>query len=199
MKPTTELPGGEAMVYKSPDGQVRVDVRIERETVWLTQEQMAVLFGKSFDTIGLHIRDVFKEKELYASATTGDASVVQTEGGRRIAKRVKLYNLDVILSVAYRVNAKRGMQFRVWATRALRERLSHATTFNERRLREKGLAEMEVAAALVTRALARDELSADEGQAVLDSVQRYARAWCWLFAYDERRPARVTSPHREPT
>jgi prophage maintenance system killer protein len=199
MKPSDEMQRGEVIVYKSPDGQVRVDVRMERETVWLTQRQMAILFGKDADTIGLHVRNVFKEKELRASATTEDSSVVQTEGRRRVTRTVKLYNLDVVISVGYRVKSPRGTQFRIWATRTLREHLLRGYTLNERRLREKGLAEMEAAVALLARTLTRRELVTDEGRAVLDIVHRYARAWRWLFEYDERRLAEAPAHPRKPT
>jgi len=189
MSPATEMTGGEVVVYKAPDGNVRVDVKIERETVWLTQKQMAALFGKDSDTIGLHIRNIFKERELRASATTENSSVVQTEGKRRVTRRVKLYNLDVIISVGYRVKSRRGTQFRIWATRTLREHLLRGYTLNERRLREKGLGEMEEAVGLLARTLTANALVTSEGEAVLDVVHRYARSWRLLVEYDERRLA----------
>jgi hypothetical protein len=115
--------GGEVVVYEAPDGEVRVDVRLEQETVSLSQEQTADLFDTSTDNVGLHLKNVYAEGELSEGATTEESSVVQTEGRRRVRRQVKHYNLDAILSVGYRVSTKRGTQFRIWATRTLRERL----------------------------------------------------------------------------
>ena len=103
------------VLYKAPDGGVALDVRLERETVWLTQRQMAELFDKDTDTIGLHLRNTYREGELDESATTEESAVVQTEGRRRVTRRIRFYNLDAIISVGYRVNSKRGTQFRIGA------------------------------------------------------------------------------------
>ena len=118
--PTTR-PDGEIVVYETPDGEVSVDVRLGRETVWLTQRQMAEVFRTSTDNVGLHLRKIFADNELEESATTEDFSVVQTEGRRRVRRTLKHYDLDAIISVGYRVNSKRGVRFRQWATRTLRD------------------------------------------------------------------------------
>ena len=93
---------GEVLLYQSADGGPALDVRLEQETVWLTQRQMADLFDKDTDTIGLHIRNVFKEGELVPESTTEESSVVQKDGGRQVRRKVRSYNLDVIISVGYR-------------------------------------------------------------------------------------------------
>jgi len=103
-------PGGEVVVYEAPDGEVRVDVRLERETVWLTQRQMSELFEITTDNIGLHLKNIFSDRELEEAATTEDFLVVRTEGKRRVNRRMKHYNLDAAISVGYRVNSKRGTQ-----------------------------------------------------------------------------------------
>jgi hypothetical protein len=108
----------ELVLYRSKDGAVQLDVQLEKETIWLTQKQMGLLFGKDSDTIGLHIRNIYKEGELEESATAEDSSVVQQEGRRKVARKVRFYNLDAIISVGYRVNSKRGTDFRIWATNA---------------------------------------------------------------------------------
>jgi prophage maintenance system killer protein len=186
------------VVYEAPDGEVRVDVRLERESVWLTQKQMADLFGTSTDNVGLHLKNVFSAGELVEAATTEDSSVVQKEGRRRVRRTLKRYNLDAILSVGYRVNSKRGTQFRIWATRTLREHLLRGYTLNERRLRERGLGEVEQAVELLAKTLTSRALVTEEGRAVLEIVQRYARAWRLLLDYDEEklsdRPARPVAP-----
>ena len=96
-------PGGEVIVYQAPDGQVRVEVRLERETVWLTQAQMAELFGRERSVVTKHIRNAFQEGELDSGATSAKFAQVQTEGGRAVSREVDHYNLDVIISVGYRV------------------------------------------------------------------------------------------------
>lgn len=194
--PTT--PGGEVLVYEAPDGEVRVEVRLERETVWLTQRQMAALFDTSTDNVGLHLRNIFASNELEEPATTEDFSVVQTEGKRRVQRSLKHYNLDAIISVGYRVNSTRGVSFRQWATHTLRDHLLRGYTLNERRLRERGLNEIEQTLDLLARTLTTYELVTGEGRAVLDVVQQYSRAWRLLLEYDERRlaavPARPVAP-----
>lgn len=99
---------GEVVVYEAPDGEIRVDVRLERETVWLSQRQIAELLDTSTDNVGLHLKKIFGEGELDEAATTEDYSVVQAEGRRRVRRQVRHYNLDAILSVGYRVNSKSG-------------------------------------------------------------------------------------------
>ncbi|WP_257670512.1 virulence RhuM family protein [Parapedobacter tibetensis] len=124
-------------IYQSSDGQTLVEVKFEHDTIWLNQKQMAELFGKDTDTIGLHLRNIFKEKELEEKSTTEVFSVVQTEGKRQIRRNVQFYNLDAIISVGYRVNSKRGTQFRIWATQRLREYLVQGYAINEKRLAQK--------------------------------------------------------------
>jgi hypothetical protein len=190
--------GGEIVVYEAPNGEIRVDVRLEQETVWLTQRQMAELFDTSTDNIGLHLKNIFGEGELDESATTEDSSVVQMEGKRQVTRTIKHYNLDAIISVGYRVNTRRGVHFRQWATRTLREHLVHGYTLNAQRLAEKGLAEARTALDLLTQTLTGQALVSDEGIAVLGVVRRYLTSFRWLLAYDENRlpdePAEAMAP-----
>ena len=192
------LPSDEIVLYEAPDGQVRLDVRLERETVWLSQAQMAELFGRERSVITKHLRNVYAEGELAVEGTSAKLAQVQTEGGRTVTREVDHYNLDAILSVGYRVNSKRGTQFRIWATRTLRDHVLQGYSLNERRLREKGLDEIEQAVALLARTLDHHALITDEGRAVLDVVQQYARSWRLLLEYDEDRlpetPARPSPP-----
>ena len=133
MSPVDLMPSGEIALYEAPDGQVRLDVRLERETIWLSQMQMAELFDTSTDNVGLHLRNVYAEGELGEQATTEEYSVVQSEGTRQVRRKLRHYNLDAILSVGYRVNSKRGTQFRIWATRTLRDHVLQGYSLNERR------------------------------------------------------------------
>ena len=97
------------IIYQSPEGTTSLDVHLDHETVWLTQKQMADLFGKDSDTIGLHIRNAYKEGELQPDATTEESSVVQNEGTRQVRRTIRFYNLDVIISVGYRVKSQQGI------------------------------------------------------------------------------------------
>jgi hypothetical protein len=108
-------------IYKSDSSQIDIIVQFERDTVWLSQKQMAQIFNKDSDTIGLHLKNIFLEEELDENATTENLSVVQIEGNRKVKRNIKFYNLDAIISVGYRVNSKQGTQFRQWATQRLKE------------------------------------------------------------------------------
>lgn len=193
-----DLPRGEVVVYEAPDGKVRVDVRLERDTVWLSLGQMADLFGRDKSVISRHLQNVFRSGELERKATVAKNATVQREGGRQVVREVEYFNLDAILSVGYRVNSKRGTQFRIWATNTLREHLLRGYTLNERRLAERGLGEVRQAVELLARTLSAHALVTDEGQAVLDVVRRYTRSWRLLLEYDEQRlgeqPARPVIP-----
>ena len=183
----TAAPGGEVVVYESPDGGVRVDVRLEQETVWLSQRDMATVFGTTPQNIVVHLRRVFSSGELEAEATSKDYLLVQTEGQRRVRRRVKHYNLDAIISVGYRVNSRRGVRFRQWATRTLSEHLVRGFTANERRLAERGLDEARQTLDLLARTLKSQALVDETGQAVLDLISGYADTWRLLLEYDEDR------------
>ena len=126
MKPTLPIvqPSSDSIVvYQSSDGVVQLDVQLADETVWLTQKQMAWLFDTKPQNITIHIGNIYKEEELEQDATCKDFLQVQTEGGRTVRRMAKFYNLDVIISVGYRVKSRRGTQFRQWANRILKEYL----------------------------------------------------------------------------
>ena len=108
-------------IFQADDGKTEIQVVVQSETVWLSQRQLADLFEKDSDTIGLHLRNIYKSGELTEEATTEKYSVVQKEGTRNVTRSLKLYNLDAIISVGYRVNSKRGIQFRIWANQVLKE------------------------------------------------------------------------------
>ena len=179
------LPTGDLVVYEADDGNVRVEVHIERDTVWLSQRQIADVFGTSTDNVGLHLRNIFADEELGENATTEDFSVVQNEGGRRVRRSVQHYNLDAIVSVGYRVNSKRAVRFRQWATHTLREHLIAGYTLNDRMLGERGLEEAHSTLDLLTKTLRNQALVDETGQAVVDLIEGYADTWRILLQYDE--------------
>ena len=129
---------GEFLFYQTDDGQTRIQVRLEGETVWLSQRVMADLFQKDVRTISEHIRNVYEEGELQEAATLRKFRTVQTEGSRQVEREVDHYSLDVIISVGYRVKSLRGTQFRIWATQRLREYLVKGFTLDDERLKQSG-------------------------------------------------------------
>lgn len=128
----------EIILYQSEDGQTKVEVRMEGETVWLTLNQLAELFQRDKSVISRHIKNVFEEGELSPERTVAKNATVQNEGGREIVRELDYYNLDVIISVGYRVNSHRGTQFRIWATNRLREYIIKGFTLDDERLKRAG-------------------------------------------------------------
>ena len=120
------------IIYQTDDGTTSIDVRLEQDTVWLTQAQMVELFQTTKQNVSLHLGNVYKEGELDRASTVKDYLTVQTEGKRKVSRWVKYYNLDVIISVGYRVKSKRGTQFRIWANRVLKDYLVKGYAVNER-------------------------------------------------------------------
>ena len=130
-------PDGEIVVYQ-PDEITRLEVMVENETVWLTQSQLSALFQKDQSVIARHIKNVFADGELLEEATVANFATVQMEGGREITRNITHYNLDVIISVGYRVKSLRGTQFRIWANSVLREYLIKGFAMNDDLLKQAG-------------------------------------------------------------
>ena len=172
-------------LYTSDNGYVRLQVALEQETVWLTQAQMAELFDKDVRTINEHIGNIYGEDELTRAATIRKFRIVRQEGKRQVNRELEHYNLDVIISVGYRVKSRRGVQFRQWATQTLRQHLVQGYTLHEKRLQERGI-EIGQALALLQQTLANQSLVNAEGAAVLAVVQDYAKSWSLLQGYDEQ-------------
>lgn len=177
----------ELLIYESDDGQPGVSVRLDGETLWLTQRQMGDLFDTTPENVLMHLKNIFAEGELDAGATTKVFLAVQAEGQRQVLRNLKHYNLDAIISVGYRVNSKRGVRFRQWATRVLREHLVHGYTLNQARLAERGLDEARQAIELLARTLESQALVSDEGREVVALIAGYAKTWRRLLQYDEDR------------
>lgn len=137
-KPQPESPKSEILIYQSPDGRSRIDVRLDGETVWLSQIQMAELFQVTVPTINEHLRNIFAEQELHEEPTIRKFRIVRMEGQREVEREIEHYNLDVILSVGYRVRSHRGTQFRIWATRRLREYIIKGFALDDERLQDGG-------------------------------------------------------------
>jgi len=172
----------ELVFFETTDNTI--EVRIEQETVWLSQDQMARLFERDRSVINRHLRNVFKEEELVREATCAFFAQVQNEGGRTITRQIEHYNLDAILSVGYRVNSRRGVQFRQWASRVLKDHLVQGYTLNRQRLKTNA-AELEAALKLVRATLKSPEITAEAGQGLAEVIVRYTQTFLWLQRYDE--------------
>ena len=133
------MTNSELLLYQTEDGQTKIDVRLEEETVWLSQKQMVELFQTTKQNISLHIKNIYEEGELDEISTVKDYLTVQTEGKREVQRNIATYNLDVIISVGYRVKSHRGTQFRIWATKQLREYIVKGFVLNDEELKETGL------------------------------------------------------------
>ncbi|MDD3875799.1 MAG: RhuM family protein [Bacteroidales bacterium] len=122
----------EIIIYQADEASIRLEVRLEEETVWLNRQQISTLFERDVKTIGKHINNIFEEGELDKSSTVANFATVQNEGGRKVERIIEFYNLDVIISVGYRVKSKRGTQFRIWANKILKDYLLKGYVFNQR-------------------------------------------------------------------
>ncbi len=140
----TKLPFDESatpsqlILYQTKDGRTRLEVRMDKDTVWLSQNQMAELFQTTKQNVSLHVNNIFAEGELERAATVKEFLTVQQEGKRQVSRNVEHYNLDVIISVGYRVKSLRGTQFRIWATQRLREYIVKGFTLDDERLKQVG-------------------------------------------------------------
>ncbi|MDE2420076.1 MAG: virulence protein RhuM/Fic/DOC family protein [Gammaproteobacteria bacterium] len=166
----------EISIYQAENGMI--EVRLEDDTVWLTQAQMVALFGRDQSVISRHIGNIFKDGELERESNMQKMHIANSD------KPTELYNLDVIISVGYRVKSQQGTRFRQWATRLLREHLTQGFTLNRQRF-EANATELEAALKLVKKAAQSSELLADTGRGLVDIVTRYAQTFLLLQRYDE--------------
>ena len=183
---TFMTPADNILLYQASNGQTQLEVQLDHETVWLTQTQMVELFATTKQNVSLHVRNIFREDELSESSVVKDSLTTATDGK---SYRVKHYNLDVIISVGYRVKSLRGTQFRQWATNVLRQYLVQGYALNEKRLRESArqLADLKRLVQLQGEVAANQELTSDQSAALLRVLGDYARALDVLDQYDHQR------------
>ena len=170
---------GQIAIYQTEDGQTQIDVRMEKDTLWLTLLQMTELFDRDKSVISRHLKNIFDTGELPREATVAKSATVQTEGGRHVSREVEYFNLDAVISVGYRVNSIKGTQFRIWATQRLREYLVQGYTLNQSRF-DQNAAELQQALALIRKAARSPELSAEAGSGLVEIVSRYTQTFLWL-------------------
>ncbi len=175
------------IIYQSEDGQTQIDVRLENDTVWLTQAQMAELFQKTPQNITMHIRNAYNDGELDKESTCKEFLQVQTEGTRQVARIQKFYDLDVIISVGYRVKSKRGTAFRIWARNVIKDYLVKGYAVNDN-IRREQIGELRQLIGILGRAIQNQPLMpSEDSQALFDVVTDYAYALDTLDNYDYER------------
>ncbi len=177
------------VIYSTNDGLSYVEVYIQDETVWLNRKQLSELFDRDIKTLGKHLSNVFKEGELDKNTTVAKFATVQNEGNREVTREVEHYNLDVIISVGYRVKSKRGTQFRIWANKILKDYLVKGYAVNEKLLREsnKKLNEFKKIVQLQEKVISEYQLETDEAQGLIKVISSYSTALDLLDDYDHQR------------
>jgi hypothetical protein len=176
------------VLYQTEDGRIRLDVRLESETVWLRQDQMSVLFGRERSVITKHLRNVFAEEELDEKSNVQILHIAGSD------KPVKFYNLDVIISIGYRVKSVQGTRFRQWATQILRQHLIKGYSLHQARF-EQNAAELEQALLLIRKAACSPAIPDGTGRGLVEIISRYTQTFLWLQRYDE---GLLTTPDGQP-
>lgn len=178
---TNELNKGEIIIYKSKGGKTSLEVKLEKDTVWLTQQQITQLFNRDRTVITKHINNVFKEKELDEKSNVQKMHIPNSD------KPVAFYSLDIVISVGYRVKSKEGTQFRIWANQVLKDYLIKGYAINHKRLPEADLKELENALELIKNAVDRKSLTNEESTGLLKVITDYANSWILLQKYDSNK------------
>ncbi len=176
----------EIKIFQADDGKTEINVQLDNDTVWLSLNQMVDLFERDKSVISRHISNIFKEKELSQDATVAKYATVQNEGGREVERAIEYFNLDVIISVGYRVKSARGTQFRIWANKVLKEYLIKGYTLNEKRLSQQNeqLKELQESVKILGSVLNFKTLNTDESTGLLKIISDYAYALDILDQYD---------------
>jgi len=170
------------LIYKTKNGQYAVEVLFEGDTAWMTQKQMSELFDVEVHTVNYHLKNVFKSKELDSDSVIRKFRITASDGKEY---DTNFYNLDAIISVGYRINSSRATQFRIWATRTLKEHLLKGYTINQKRLAETGIKELENALQFIKQASSKRQITNEEAQGLLDVIAKYAKSWLLLKSYDD--------------
>ncbi len=191
------MPKNKNKIIIYDDGNVELTTRIENDTVWLTQKQLCELFGRDKSVVSRHIKNIFKDEELDESSTVAKNATVQYEGNREVVREIEYYNLDLIISLGYRVNSKKATQFRKWSTKILKEYLIKGYVLNKDRLQQKKLDELNATIALIKSNIENNELSISESKGFVEIVSNYARSWALLQGYDEQSLIEVTQGSNE--
>ena len=181
---------GEIVIYQTKGGKTSLEVKLEKDTVWLTQQQLTHLFDRDRTVVTKHINNIFKEKELDEKSNVQKMHIPNSD------KPVAFYSLDVIISVGYRVKSKQGTQFRIWANQVLRDYLVKGYTVNPKRLPEVNFKELEQALVLIKGTLNNKQLTSDEATGLLKVITDYANSWILLQQYDKNQLEEPKKKHK---
>ena len=172
----------EIVIYQDKDK--KIEVSLKEETIWLSLNQIAQLFDKDKSVISRHIKNIYSSGELDKNSTVAIFATVQTEGEREIKRKITYYNLDVIISVGYRVNSKKATMFRIWATNVLKNYLVKGYAINENKLTQERLKELENTIKLIKNTIHTSTLTASEVKGLLEIIEKYANTWKWIEEFD---------------
>ena len=170
------------VIYEDVNGEIKLDVSLENDTLWLSQKQLEVLFDRDKSVISRHIKNIFKEEELDKNSVVAKNATTATDGK---IYQVEYYNLDMIISLGYRVNSKRATSFRVWATKILKDYIINGYSINNKRLQQKGLKELNETISLLKDTISNAQIELNEAKGLLDVILNYSRTWTLLQGYDE--------------
>jgi death-on-curing family protein len=183
MNPVTQINGQQKiLLYQNQNGEITLKVSLTDDTVWLNQKQLCTLFDRDKSVISRHIRNIFKEGELESHSVVAKNATTAQDGK---VYQVDYYNLDMIISLGYRVNSKRATSFRIWATKILKEHIVQGYTINQNQLRQKGLTDLTQTIDLIRSTIDKSDLELSEAKGLLDIILNYSRTWSLLQGYDE--------------
>lgn len=174
-------------IFASVSGEVSVEVKLDSDNVWLSLNQLASLFARDKSVISRHLNNILREGELIENETVAKYATVQLEGNKSVKRQIDYYNLDMIISLGYRVNSKRGVEFRKWANSVLKNHLIKGYSINQKRLEQKSITELKQTVDLLSTTLINRKLVTREGEEILSLIKDYSRTWNILIKYDEDR------------
>ncbi len=184
------------LIYQTKDGAVKLSVKLTDDTVWLSQSDIASLFSVNVPAISKHVKNIYKDGELKPKETLSNMETVRKEGKKTVKRTIDVFNLDMVLSIGYRVNSRRATQFRVWASNVLKQHLLKGYTLNSTRLEHSRLGELKEAVSLIKRAMDRKQLTGDESQGLLKVITDYAQTWLLLDQFDRSQLPALSNEHR---
>lgn len=183
-----DLSKGKIVIYKSEDGNTQIDVKMQDDTIWLTQDLMSKLFETTPQNITMHIKNIYEEEELIQNSTCKDFLQVRKEGNRNVSRSLTFYNLDMIIAVGYRIKSKTATQFRIWATRTLKEYLTKGYIINEKALQDKQekIKSLQTTLNLLERSLTNQIETLDDAQTIAKILNNFAHGLDLLDSFDHK-------------
>lgn len=188
MKANNELSKGEIVIYTSEDGSVTLDTKLENDTIWLTQDMMAKLFETTPQNITMHIKNIYDEKELEQTSTCKESLQVRKEGNRSVSRNLIFYNLDMILSLGYRIKSKVATKFRIWANNVLRQYLTKGYAINEKLLQtqKEKITALQATFSLLSRSMNNQIETIEDAQNVAEILDKFAKGLDLLDDFDHK-------------